>query len=85
MSGVEFDAEVVGQAARISIKNPKYLETIAKKLCKPILHEVVDGRDHSIGCRLPWKGSHLLSVYDGLWVYYCELKVEEPTREGPAQ
>jgi hypothetical protein len=30
-------------------------------------------------------GSHVLAVYDGPWVYYCELQAEEPIREGAAQ
>lgn len=86
---VSYDAEVVElrlpEDHRIQVKSPEDIEAISRKVCKPILHEVVDGREHAIGCRLGWKGSHLLAIYDGPWVYYCELQAEEPAREGPPQ
>ncbi len=85
---VSFDAEVMElrlpEARRVQVKSAEDLEAIARKLGRPILHEVVDGREHSIGSKLPWKGAHLLAVYDGPWVYYCEIQAEEPVKEGLA-
>ncbi len=85
---ISFNAEVVelrlSEAQPIEIRTAEDLEVIARKLGKPILHEVVDSRLSSIGSRLPLKGSHILAVYDGPWVYYCELKAEPEGRERPA-
>ncbi len=89
MGTISVDAEVVElrlpEDRRIQVKSAEDLATIARKLCRPILHEVVDGREHAIGSRLPWKGAHLLAVYDGPWVYYCEVKAETEDREEPVQ
>jgi hypothetical protein len=90
MSGrVSFDAEVVElrlpEDRRIQVKTAEDLEAIARKLCKPILHEVVDGHPYPVSSNPLKNGSHVLAVYDGPWVYYCELQAEEPIREGAAQ
>jgi len=89
MSRITFDAEVVElrlpEDRRIQVKSAEDLAVIARKLRRPILHEVVDGREHAVGSRLPWKGAHLLAVYDGPWVYYCEVKAEPEDREEPVQ
>jgi hypothetical protein len=69
---------------KIQVKTAEDLQAIARKVGKPILHEVVDGRLQPLGSRLPRKASHLLAVYDGPWVYYCELQAEEEGREGHA-
>ncbi len=88
-SRISVDAEVVElrlpEDHRIHVKSPEDIEAIARKVGKPILHEVVDSRLHPVGCKLPWKGSHLLAVYDGPWVYYCELKADKPAREETPQ
>jgi hypothetical protein len=85
---VSFDAEVVElrlpEDCRIRIKTAEDLQAIARKLCKPILHEVVDGHPYPAGSNLQKNGSHVLAVYDGPWVYYCETQAEEPTKEGLA-
>ncbi len=86
---ISFDAEVVElrlpEDRKIQVKTAEDLEAIARKLCKPILHEVVDGGLHPPGSTPPRNGSHLLAVYDGPWVYYCEIKAEEPGKGEPAQ
>ncbi len=84
---IPFDAEIeelrLPEARRIHVKSAEDLEVIARKLGRPILHEVVDGPEHPVGSKLPWKDTHLLAVYDGPWVYYCELQAEEQAREEP--
>ncbi len=90
MSGrISFDAEVVElrlpEDHRIQVKTAEDLEIIARKLCKPILHEVVEIDPYPAGSKPILNGSHVLAVYDGPWVYYCEIEVEEPTRESLAQ
>jgi hypothetical protein len=86
---VNIDAEVVElrlpEDCRIQVKSAEDLEAIARKLGRPILHEVVDGRLHPIGSRLPCRGRHLLAVYDGPWVYYCEIHADAEDRERPAR
>ena len=86
---VSFDAEVVElhlpEDRRIQVKTAEDLASIARKLCKPILHEVVDGHPYPAGSSPPMNGSHLLAVYDGPWAYYCEIQAEESTKEGRAQ
>ncbi len=86
---IVIDAEVVQlrlpEDRRIQVKTGQDLEAVARKLCKPILHEVVDGHLHPAGSKPLGNGSHILAVYDGPWVYYCEIQAEEPTRKGPAQ
>jgi hypothetical protein len=83
------DADVVElrlpENRRIQVKSAEDLQAISRKLCKPILHEVVDGREWTLGCSLPLKGSHLLAVYDGPWVYYCEIQSEQATKESLPQ
>ena len=90
MSGrVSFDAEAVElrlpEDRRIQVKTPQDLEVIARKVCKPILHEVVDGHPYPAGSKPLGNGSHVLAVYDGPWVYYCEIQAEAEEREGTAQ
>jgi len=89
MGTISVDAEVVElrlpEDRRIQVKAAEDLASIARKLCKPILHEVVDGHPYPAGSKPLGNGSHILAVYDGPWVYYCEIKAEEPTREGVAQ
>ncbi len=89
MQRISIDAEVVElrlpEDRRIQVKTAEDLEAIARKLWKPILHEAVDGRPYVVGSNPIPNGSHVLAVYDGPWVYYCEIQAEEPTKEGPAQ
>jgi len=89
MGRISFDAEVVElrlpEDRKIQVRTAEDLEAIARKLCKPILHEVVDGRPYAVGSNPIGNGSHILACYDGPWVYYCEIKAEPEGREGPAQ
>ncbi len=86
---LSYDAEVVElrlpEDRRIQAKSPEDVEAIARKLCKPILHELVDGHPYPAGSKPLRNGSHLLAVYDGPWVYYCELKADKPAREETPQ
>jgi hypothetical protein len=86
---VSVDAEVVElrlpEDHRIQVKTAEDLEVIARKLCKLILHEVVHVHPYPEGSSPIPNGSHVLAVYDGPWVYYCELKAQEPAKEVPAQ
>jgi hypothetical protein len=85
---IVFDAEVVElcvpEDRRIQVKTGEDLEAIARKLGKPILHEV-DDHPYPARSKPPKNGSHLLAVYDGAWVYYCELEAEETRRGNHAQ
>ncbi len=62
---------------RIQLEKPSDLLAVARRLEKPILH--------GEGYRYPVSDSsmngnghvHILAVYDGAWVYYCEIRVEE--------
>jgi len=80
---VPFDAEVVElrlpEDRRIQVKTAEDLASIARKLGKPILRELVSGPRSDAGSKLIKEGSCVLAVYDSLWVYYCELQAEEPT------
>ena len=82
---MSFDAEVLElrlpEEKRIQMKTPQDLEAVARRVSKPILHEVVLIHPHPEGSKPIQNGSHVLAVYDGPWVYYCELKPEEPPRE----
>ncbi len=86
---ISIDAEVVElrlpEDRRIQVKSAEDLATIARKVGKPILHEVVHIDPYPAGSKPILNGSHVLAVYDGPWVYYCELKAEEQTGEGPPQ
>jgi len=86
---VSFDAEVVElrlpEDRRIQVKRAQDLEVIARKLCKPILHEEVDGRPYAVGSNPIGNGSHILACYDGPWVYYCEIQADEEEQEGSSQ
>ncbi len=62
---------------RIQLQKPSDLLAVARWLEKPILHgevyrypvpESSMGRNGRV---------HILAVYDGAWVYYCEIRVEE--------
>ena len=85
---ISFDAEVVElrlpEDRKIQVRTAEDLEVIARKLCKPILHEVVDGHPYPAGSKPFGNGSHILACYDGPWVYYCEIKADAEGREGPA-
>ena len=71
------DAEVLElrlpEDRRIRVKNVEDLASIASKLSKPILHEVVNQRPCIMDSKSSTDGSHVLAVYDGSWVYFCEL------------
>lgn len=88
-SRISVDAEVVEfrlpEDRRIQVKTAQDLTAIARKLGKPILHELVSRSEYPLGSRPRQNGSHILAVYDGPWVYYCELQAEEPDREGSPQ
>lgn len=81
-----FDAEVVAfslpKDRSIQVKSTEDLVGIAKKLNKPILHGAFGGHDHPSGSSLDRKGFHILVVYDGPWVYYCEIQESSWAREG---
>ena len=74
---IVIDAEVLElrlpEDRRIRVKNAEDLASIARKLGKPILHEVVDQRLCVMDSKSSTDGSHVLAVYDGSWVYFCEL------------
>jgi hypothetical protein len=84
-SRVSFDAEVVElrlpEDQRIQVRTAEDLTSIARKLCKPILHEVVDGHPYPAGSRAIGNGSQILAVYDGPWVFYCKLKADQEDRQ----
>ncbi len=62
---------------RIQLEKPSDLLAVARWLEKPILHgevyryPVPDSSMASNGC------VHILAVYDGAWVYYCEMQAEK--------
>ncbi len=89
MNRISFDAEVVElrlpEDTRIQVKSAEDLQAIARKLGKPILHEAVSIDPYPEGSKPIQNGTHVLAVYDGPWVYYCEIKAELEGREGPAQ
>jgi len=86
---IAVDAEAVElrlpEDRRIQIKTPRELERIAGRVGKPIIHELVDSYEVQAGSEPAKKGSHLYTVYDGPWVYYCEVQAEEPAMEGSAE
>ncbi len=89
MQRILIDADVVElrlpEDRRIQVKTAEDLQAIARKLCKPILHEVVHIDPYPADSKPILNGSHVLAVYDGPWVYYCELRAEESSKEGLAQ
>ena len=86
---ISFDAEVLElrlpEDRRIQVRSAEDLEAIARKVCKPILHEVVNGRSYAVGSNPIPNGSHVLAVYDGPWVYYCEIQSKDSIKEDPSQ
>ena len=70
---------------KIQVRSPRELEKIAGILRKPIIREVVNGKLYLVGSNPTKKGSYLYAVYDGLWVYYCEVQAETPDREEAAK
>ena len=88
VDGISVDAEVLElrlpEDWRIHVKTLRELERIAGILRKPIIHELVSGEPSDVGSNPTKKGSHLYAVYDGPWVYYCELEADEQGREDHA-
>jgi hypothetical protein len=86
---ISFDAEVVElrlpEDRRIQVRSVRELEKIAGILRKPILRELIRDVTPVTGSNPTMRGSCALAVYDGPWVYYCELQAEPEGREGPAQ
>ena len=104
------DAEVLElrlpEDRRIQVRTAEDLEAIARKVGKPIIHELVDSYDiqatstsskkgnrgnpiyetliNCQGSELVKKGKHILAIYDGPWVYYCEVE-EGPLAKGKAK
>ncbi len=89
MQRISIEAEVLElrlpEDRRIQVKTPEDLLTIARKIGKPILHEVVSNGEYPLGSKPRVNGSHILACYDGPWVYYCELEPSEDERQGPSQ
>ena len=88
-SKITIDAEAVElrlpEDRRIHVKTPRELERIAGIVRKPVIHELVNTYGVQPGSEPAKKGSHLYAVYDGPWVYYCEVQAEEPAMEGSAE
>lgn len=86
---ISIDAEIVElslpEERRIQVRAPADLQAIAWKVGKPILRELVNALSFRAGPEPTKKHSHILAVYDGPWVYYCEIEAEEPAREEAAQ
>ena len=87
--GITFDAEALElrlpEDRRIQVKTPQDLKRIAGILKKPILRELVSNDTHVTDPSSIKKGSCVLAVYDGLWVYYCEAQAETTDREMPSK
>ena len=85
---ISIDAEVVElrlpEDRKIHVKTPRELERIAGILKKPILRELVSNDTGVTDPSSIKKGSCVLAVYDGPWVYYCELEADEQGREDHA-
>ena len=83
--GITFDAEALElrlpEDRRIQVKTPRELERIAGILRKPILCETVTNDTGVTDPSSTEKGSCMLAVYDGLWVYYCEVQAKTTDRE----
>jgi len=88
MGTISVDAEVVElrlpEDRKIHVKTPRELERIAGILKKPILRELVSNDTGVTDPSSIKKGSCVLAVYDGPWVYYCELEADAQGREDHA-
>jgi len=82
---ISIDAEALElrlpEHRRIQVKTPRELERIAGIVRKPVIHELVDSYDVRVGPELTKKAAHLYAVYDGPWVYYCEVEEGPPAKE----
>mgnify|MGYP007084791030 FL=1 len=82
---ISIDAEALElrlpEDRRILLKGLEDLTAVARKLSKPIIHELVDSYEVQPGSEPAKKAAHLLAVYDGPWVYYCEVEEGPPAKE----